>query len=388
MAPDDLLDPRKEPKRLLSIDGGGLRGVLAAEVLVEIERQLAERTPSRPRIADHFHLIGGTSTGSILAAGSALRVPASDLRDFYLSRGPRIFRKVSFLRWPWHRYGRARLVRGLKDLLGPETRLGSDRLRTLLMVVAKNVGIGEPWFFLNDPAGRFFEANKDLLLWQLVRASCAAPTFFPPEVLEVPDESGARTRQAFVDGGVSTFNNPSFQLFMEATDDNYHLRWRRGPADLLLFSVGTGFAPNAVSPEAARRMTLLGWGPYAIQELMDDAGVQQDFLVRLLAGPGLLPPPKTHSDTLAAVRAVERAVEAVETSAAPAASALTYRRFGTSFTRDRMAELGLPGIDPEGLEKMDDPSRLEDLRRVGEAVAKEQVRLEDFRAFFPCDPPA
>jgi patatin-like phospholipase/acyl hydrolase len=72
--------------RILSLDGGGLRGTFSAKFLAEIERELGVR------VADHFDLIAGTSTGSIIALGLALGLRAEDMLDFYVERGPDIFR--------------------------------------------------------------------------------------------------------------------------------------------------------------------------------------------------------------------------------------------------------------------------------------------------------
>ena len=94
------LAPR--PTRLLSIDGGGLAGLIPAEALVEMERQLDALTGHELPLCERFDLIGGTSTGAILAAGLALGLKAAQLRDFYLNFWKDIFAKVF---WPerfWH----------------------------------------------------------------------------------------------------------------------------------------------------------------------------------------------------------------------------------------------------------------------------------------------
>src|SRR6202171_102154 len=90
------------PMRLLSIDGGGLKGLIPAEALIAIELQLDALTGHSLPLSDRFDLIGGTSTGAILAVGLSLGLQAADLRDFYLNFGKQIFTKVF---WPlrfWH----------------------------------------------------------------------------------------------------------------------------------------------------------------------------------------------------------------------------------------------------------------------------------------------
>jgi uncharacterized protein len=82
-----------QPRRLLAIDGGGLLGLIPAEALIQIEQQLNQITGTEKSLCDRFDLIGGTSTGAILAAGLALGMKAADLADFYLDYGQEIFTK-------------------------------------------------------------------------------------------------------------------------------------------------------------------------------------------------------------------------------------------------------------------------------------------------------
>src|ERR1035438_6577368 len=90
-------NPATRPMRLLSIDGGGLKGLIPAEALIAVESQLDALTGQSLSLSDRFDLIGGTSTGAILAVGLALGLKAADLRDFYLKFGAQIFTKVFVL---------------------------------------------------------------------------------------------------------------------------------------------------------------------------------------------------------------------------------------------------------------------------------------------------
>jgi len=112
--------------------------------------------------------------------------------------------------------------------------LDSRRLRTLLCLVMRNYSTGSPWPISNNPAAKFNdpaspECNLRIPLWQLVRASTAAPTFFPPETIEL----GGR-RHVFVDGGITPYNNPSLLLYLMATLPCFRLEWERGLDKLLL----------------------------------------------------------------------------------------------------------------------------------------------------------
>jgi hypothetical protein len=370
--------------RLLSIDGGGLKGLIPAEALVEIETQLNRITGSSVPLSDRFDLIGGTSTGAILAAGLALGLKATDLRDFYLNYGKQIFTKVILPERWWHSYPSGPLEQHLKDVFGETTTLGSNKLRTNLLVVSKNVTQGTTWFFTNNPKGKYFTNNRALPLWQIVRASTAAPTYFPPQTIAVPNDAGQPQQYEFIDGGVSSYNNPSLQVFLEATDPNYQFGWPSGADNLLLLSLGTGYSNITVAPGKAAGFDLLDWAKYAISELMDDANLQQNVLMHLIGQP---PPGKTSTPAAEAT--------AARTAGAPpdnvldfmhpgssAEKAMTYQRVTVSFTSARLKGLGLGDIDPAKVAEMDAADQIPNFQRIGQAVAKEQVKMDLLKQFF------
>ena len=110
----------------------------------------------------------------------------------------------------------------------------------------RNATTDSPWPLSNNPAALYNRPdrefrNLDIPLWQLVRASTAAPTFFPPEVIDI----GGGKSFVFVDGGVTMYNNPAFQLFLMATLEPYNLGWATGEEQMLLVSIGTGTNPRA-----------------------------------------------------------------------------------------------------------------------------------------------
>jgi Patatin-like phospholipase len=124
-------------------------------------------------------------------------------------------------------------------------------LQTLLLLILRNATTDSPWPLSNNPGAKFNtttldDCNLQLPLWQLVRASTAAPTYFPPEVVPVGPQ-----HLIFVDGGVTMYNNPAFQLFLMATVEPYNLGWSTGAHwltgvnQMLLVSIGTGTSPNA-----------------------------------------------------------------------------------------------------------------------------------------------
>ena len=373
------------PRRLLSIDGGGLLGLIPAESLIEMEKQLDAMTGNPQPLCNRFDLIGGTSTGAILAAGLGLGMRAEDLRNFYLQYGAEIFKKTFLLTRFWHSYPSGPLEQRLKEKFGEATTLGSDKLRTCVMLVAKNATAGTTWFFTNNRKGKYFQENGGLPLWQIVRASSAAPTYFPPRPITVADESGKVKNFEFIDGGVSTYNNPSLQVFLEATQPEYGFGWPTGPENLLLISLGTGYNSVTIEEGKAADYNVLDWAQYVIKELMGDANLQQNVLMHLIGQhPASV---KSASAEMSSTRAMPDApsVNVLDRVAAVLGSnkLVTYQRITIGLTPQRLQALGLGDIDPVKVREMDAVDQIPNMQRIGQAVAKEQVHMDVFRNFFP-----
>ena len=236
---DRLVDPG--PKRILALDGGGIRGVVTLGFLARIEAILRERHGREDLVlADYFDLIGGTSTGSIIAAALAIGMTVDQIRELYLAAGGDAFgTKLPFYARLRATYDKAPLERLLQQRLGT-IGMGDPAVRTGLCIVAKRADTNSTWPMHNHPRGRYYEANRRVPLWQAVRASTAAPTLFVPELMEIPDRQGRPQPVAFVDGGVSMAVNPALQLFLLATLQAYAFRWATGADKLLLVSAGTG----------------------------------------------------------------------------------------------------------------------------------------------------
>ncbi len=379
--PDAVSD---RPRRLLAIDGGGLCGLIPAEALIQIEQQLNQITGSDKPLCERFDLIAGTSTGAILAAGLALGCKASELRDFYLKFGKEIFTKEFIVTRLWHSYPSGPLEKHLKDVFGETTTLASDRLRTKIVIVTKNSTLGSDWFFTNNPNNKFFANNSTLPLWQVVRASTAAPTYFPPQTISVPDGTGKSNDYEFIDGGVSSYNNPALQLFLEATIPEYGFGWPMGADKLMLISLGTGFNSITVPPGKAVDYQLLNWAQYMIKELMGEANLQQNMLMRLIGERA----PDVHSATVelttsgAAAGVPKSDALDLVSGIMGAKKLVTYQRITVGLTRERLDQLGLHDVDPNAVREMDAADQIPNMQRLGAAVAKEQVKMEAFRKFF------
>jgi hypothetical protein len=361
----------KEQRKLLALDGGGIRGIITIEILEEIETTLRAELQAGEDfvLADYFDYIAGTSTGAIIATCLALGMKVEAVRDFYLQSGVEMFDKASVLRRFRFRYEDDRLARQLQDVIGKDTTLGSDRLRTLLMVVLRNATTDSPWTICNNPHAKYNDrtrpdCNLNFPLWQLVRASTAAPTYFPPEVIDV----GAK-KFIFVDGGVTMYNNPAFQLFLMATVEPYNLRWRVGENRMLLVSVGTGTSPVANANLQLEEMNLLYNARSIPSALMYAALNEQDFLCR------------TFGKCLAGDELDREVGDMINTAGLISERFFTYVRYNAELTRSGLARLDIHDIAPEDVQQLDSVKHMTELQRVGKAAARHQVRSDHFAIF-------
>ena len=223
-----------KPVKILSIDGGGIRGIIPALLLSEIERQT-----QRP-IAELFDLIAGTSTGGILALG--LVKPGADgkpnyraeqLVALYEKEGGRIFPQTV---WQRIRSAGGLAVEkypadGLEAVL--QEYLGEARLQEALaevLITSYEIERHTPWYFKRRLARDPRQPEQDFLLREVARATSAAPTYFEPARLETNGRAGY---YALIDGGVFV-NNPAMCAYVEARSTHPKAD------DFLLVSLGTG----------------------------------------------------------------------------------------------------------------------------------------------------
>lgn len=283
------LSNQTSPKRILALDGGGIRGALTLGYLQRIEDILRKQRGGDKsfRLSDYFDLIGGTSTGSIIAAALSIGLSVAEIKQMYMSLGEKIFAK----KYKWWKifeiddllkagYNEKPLEEELQKLFGDMT-LSSDKILTGLCIVAKRADTNSVWPLLNHPQGRYFNSadglNKDIMLWKAVRASSAAPTYFLPQMIDV---GGALTEAAFVDGGVSMANNPALQLLMVATLQGFPFRWKWGADNLMIVSVGTGMGRLKRIPADVKKNNILKWAQQIPDMFMQDASWHNQLLLQ------------------------------------------------------------------------------------------------------------
>lgn len=257
---------RPGPKRILALDGGGSRGLLTLGVLAELERQLGERSgdPARFRLAHYFDLIGGTSTGAIIATTLALEWRVQEVVDLYFSLLPSIFKRPQVpgpLRLFVPAFKNTALTKALHHYLGDRT-LRSEDLKTGLAIHSKRIDTGSAWVVVNNPDWIYFDsegdaqvANADFYLRDLVQGSAAAPTYFNDVRIGLDrNRRGKLTGHAhFFDGGVSPNNNPALQLLLTVTEPAFGFNWPAGENNLLIWSVGTGYVRKRFAKRDRKR---------------------------------------------------------------------------------------------------------------------------------------
>lgn len=368
------------PKRILALDGGGLRGVVTLGYLARIEALLRERHGSDPdfRLCHYFDLMAGTSTGAIIAAALATGMTVDEVRGHYERLGREVFRGD----W-WRagglvvaRYDEALLAEHLRRVFGPSRTLGDDSIHTGLLVVTKRLDSGSVWPLGNNPRGQYFRApdgqhwisNGDYPLWRVVRASTAAPTFFDPETITIASREGMPVEEGrFVDGGVSPHNNPSLQAFMYATLDGFRVNWPTGADALLLTSVGTG----AADPRKTASRLAAKEGLAALNSLMDDCGALVETMLQWMSS----------SRT---ARTIDGELGDLSHDLLAGAPLLSYLRYNLRLTDEAVRALlpGLPDAVVRTLPEMDRPENLHALLTLGQSAAEQQVLASDFPSRF------
>jgi len=355
------------PRRMLALDGGGIRGVLTLQILKRIEALLAGGNAAF-RLCDYFDYIGGTSTGAIIAAGLARGKSVAELIEFYKTTGPEMFEKTHLLRRLRSLYQSDPLKAQLQDVFGKDTDLSPQHLRTLLLVVTRNATTDSPWPISSNPAAKYnlperSDCNLKIPLWQLVRASTAAPVYFPPEVLNW-DEKDPSKSFVFVDGGVTPYNNPAFLMFRMATHPAYSLNFPTGEKNLAIVSVGTGAAPTLGVAASSPETNLLETVAALPGALMYGIQVEQDLACRTV-GRCVYGAP------------IDREVgDMVLSGNGDLGRAFLYVRYNADVSQEGLGALGCADLRSDDIRKLDNatPAGIDALLRVGEAAAKQVQR--------------
>jgi uncharacterized protein len=256
-------------KVILSVDGGGMRGMISIAMLAELERMTGKTCQQL------FDMVGGTSTGAIIAAGLGIGMTASEiLETVYRDRLPKAFGPNNIFLWIRYLLGGLRHIYPLEPFIEAVQPLAQgvkvgDITHPIVFMTTKDVRVGDTYYIVSKGPGR--EAVKDWPLSGAVGASGAAPIYFPPVAGNL------------IDGGVGVNSNPCLAVAIEAMEyigveaDFYN-------DNVMMISLGTGYVPNLHGEGAATKFWLKDWIQYLILKGLDDSSLQQAYSTQAIYG--------------------------------------------------------------------------------------------------------
>ncbi len=287
--------------KILSLDGGGMRGVISARILKDIEKTIKEKYGQE--LHEYFDLIAGTSTGSILAAGIACQMTAQELINLYKEEGENIFLKkvrdqrkrprfISKFFFTNLLYPHKSVKQGLANVLERKlihNGLGKcpsfadinsfsedKKLKKLqLLILSYDVlSRNTTWFANDDPTEWFYKNN--LPLWQICTASASAPTFFPPYELKYSEQ----TSLPHIDGGVSA-NNPVLAAIAHALSMTSDKK-PSNIGEIAVLSIGTGKTTYPYTYAEVKKWGQLGWARHLPDMFLDPDAENSEYIAKRL----------------------------------------------------------------------------------------------------------
>ena len=289
-----------------------------------------------------------------------------------------MFDKAFLLKRVKYFYNDGPLLKELKKTFGEgDIDVKSGGFKCLLLVVTMNRSTDSPWPISNNPNARYNNAtrpdcNLRIPLYQLVRASTAAPAYFRPETLQWDPNDSEKTF-VFVDGGVTPYNNPSFLMYRMATQRPYGLNWKTGEKNLLIVSVGTGSAP---SPGVYNNLldTLKELPNNLMYAMQVDQDINCRTVGRCIFGSSIDRElgdmiPLDDNDKILSLDS-------------DAARHFSYVRYNANLSEEGLQEMNLGHIDSDDVRQMDSVEFIGKLREVGKKVGEMQVKVkEHFKNF-------
>lgn len=370
-------------KRVLALDGGGVRGIMSIAVLERIETLLRERHGGHPdfRLCDYYDLIGGTSTGAILASALACkRFSASEIKDFYNEMAKDVFKGSFFRQGLWHaKFDGQNLLKILKDFYG-DTTLGSADIATGFAIISKRVDTNSVWVLHNHPDGLFFDdpedgswlGNRHYPIANIVRGSTAAPHYFQPERIEIIP---GKEHGLFVDGGITPHNNPCFQLLMLAGLKNYNYGWTLTDEALLMTSIGTGSMAIRGNEEEIRSKMVVAKTLAALTSMISG---NEDFIELLMQWVGESPDPKV----------IDSEIGDLRDEYLTGSPLLTVQRYQSVLGKEELKrdfDINISDSELDILRDMTKPAGMEIAYEIGKIMGEKLVKESHFPERFDLD---
>jgi hypothetical protein len=366
-------------KRILSLDGGGIRGVFSLQILKRIEEIFREeRGEPKLVLRDVFDFFAGTSTGAIIATYLAWGKSVAEIEKLYCEHAKEMFSPAPLLQRhrallnadPITRF----FMEEFREKTGEHAQLGTRRFyanekdklpRTYLLVVMHDASTGSPWPLNNNPLAKYnqlthAECNLKIPLWKLLRASTAAPIYFLPESIPL-GEGAEKTSGIFMDGGITPYNNPGLIAALMATLPSYKMDWKSGPDQLQLISVGASQTRTRLEKHDAGKVNVVAQVKHAVKSLLYSVGLNQDMLCRVLGH-------CVHGEKL------DSEIGELLGNTVPLAYSekkFTYARYNQIFTQEEVRAMKEPFA-------LDNVKLVPHMQKAGQAYAKEQVKRGHF----------
>lgn len=383
----DKLYNRDRPKRILSLDGGGIRGALTLGMLKKIETILRAQTGNNNLLlGDYYDLISGTSTGAIIASGLAIGKSVDEIIKLYLSLGSEIFGKglkhkpiprswTTFRALFNENYSSKGIEKYLQGVFGDIAIGDPDKIRCGLAINTKRADTYSLWTVANHPNGKYGAANAQLKVWELCRASSAAPYYFRPKKLRVKRRNGEEFEATYIDGGVSLANNPAWTTFLVATVPSFGFNWVPGEKNVLITTLGTGNGQTKEDPDGLEKLKAIGWASKLSDLFMVDASemnqVILDFFGRNAGGKMAVDSQFEDLD-----KVVAQFEGKTDPPVNPNNKLFTFQRHNIVMTVKGLTELGFTYTEAEvkSLTQMDHHENVQTLLEIGTKYAEKNIQ--------------
>jgi patatin-like phospholipase/acyl hydrolase len=262
--------------KILSIDGGGIKGLYSARILECFEERF------NCRLVDYFDMICGTSTGGLIALGLSLGVPAHQIAQFYWEKGPLIFpphqRHLRLFNqlFGFGKYSNRTLRRVLLEIVGHHK---IKDVQSLICIPSHSITSGRPYIFKYDHLEGKLGRDNNTPIIDVALATSAAPTYFP--IVEIENHGGQ-----FIDGGVAA-NNPAFIGLMEAM--RFFVGEGKQYASTKILSIETVTPTSGMKILSRKRRSALHWREDLVTVFMEGQTRLADFALRLMSETEFVP---------------------------------------------------------------------------------------------------